>query len=110
MIRLKSQARKFFHSLSRSNLASYVTYSLAAYIIIMDLCLYVELLVDGDENALVKGDISIKKLMVGQLSYYVRTPIAFFLEDFFAISVNLPWLTANLISLTHVFLSIIRFV
>lgn len=92
---------------SRASLAAYVTYSLAIYIIITDIFLYFDLLADGEENALVKKEISVKKLMVGQMSFYIRAPLAFFLEDYFGISRNLPWLTANVISCIHVVLSLL---
>lgn len=90
-----------------ANWASLITYSLAAYIIIADCLLYAHMWLSGGAQSLSVSHISIKKLMVGQMSFYIRTPLAYFLEDYFSISVNLPWLTANLISFTHVLLSLI---
>lgn len=100
-------SRKLVSSITRRvcTWASLVTYGLAVYIVLMDTLLYMRLWLGS--QTLADAHISIKKLMVGQMSFYIRTPLAYFLEDYFSISVNLPWLTANLISFTHVVLSFV---
>lgn len=96
---------KFKYKL-RNNLALFVTIAIVAYFILMDICLFGDL--HSTNSQLILGkNLPIKKLMVGHASYYIRTPLAYFIEDYFNISKRFPWLTANVISFTHVMLSLI---
>lgn len=53
------------------------------------------------------SNLSIKKLMITEATHFIRSPLAEFIEFKFNFSESFPYITANVISLFHCFLSII---